>query len=199
MTPLTIGNRTYTTAEVQKVANAFYDMMLVASPETVDIHPGTPLRAAKAFLHIATPPAYEATCFGETNFNGMVIQNGIWIGSLCEHHILPFFGSVTIGYIPGTQNRVIGLSKLARIAKAAAAGLRTQERITDLIADTLMNMDGLSPAGVAVSTRCRHCCMSMRGVNEPNAFTDVQCVRGVFQNDPATRAEFEGRVLHSAV
>jgi GTP cyclohydrolase I len=199
MIQLNIGARSYTPTEVQRVANAFYDMIAVASPHTLEEHPETPLRAAKAFLHITTPPQFTATCFEQADFNGMVIQNGIWIGSLCEHHLLPFFGSVSIGYIPGLQNRIIGLSKLARIAKASAAGLRTQERVTELIASTLMNLEGLSPAGVAVSTRCRHCCMSMRGVHEPNAFTDVQCVKGVFLNDAATRAEFERRIVHAAV
>lgn len=156
----------------------------------------TPERAAKAMLELCCQEPFVMTVFEEEGANEMVLQQGIRIKSLCEHHMLPFFGTVAIAYIPWS-GRVLGLSKLSRLARWAAGGLNTQERITRRILD-VMNAEPLSPAGVAVSIRCYHTCMSLRGVEDCGANTITQAFAGAFETgDP--RAEFLSLVKHSEV
>jgi GTP cyclohydrolase I len=119
-------------------------------------------------------------------YNEMVLVRDIDFYSLCEHHLLPFFGTCHIAYIP--NGRVIGLSKIPRIVDVFARRLQVQERLTSQIADTIETRT--SPLGVAVVMEATHLCMAMRGVEKQNSVTTTSAMRGVFHGDARTRAEF---------
>ena len=120
------------------------------------------------------------------SYNEMVMVRDIDMYSLCEHHLLPFFGKCHVAYIP--DGKVIGLSKIPRIVDMFARRLQVQERLTTEIADMLEAK--LRPLGVAVVIEATHLCMAMRGVQKQNSVTVTSAMRGVFQRDPRTRAEF---------
>jgi len=107
--------------------------------------------------------------------------------STCEHHLVPFFGTAHIGYIPGKDGKVTGLSKLARLVDGMAKRPQVQERLTTQVADALM--ERLDPAGVIVVIEAEHLCMAMRGIRKPGANTITSAVRGVLESSAATRAE----------
>jgi GTP cyclohydrolase I len=116
----------------------------------------------------------------------MVMVRDIEVYSLCEHHMLPFYGRAHVAYVP--DGRIIGLSKLARVVEIFARRLQVQERLTDQIADAVQ--DVLTPAGVGVVLECQHLCMMMRGVEKQNSRTISSALRGSFRDDPRTRDEF---------
>ena len=118
--------------------------------------------------------------------NNMVVLRNIEVFSMCEHHMLPFFGHCHIGYIP--KKKVIGVSKLARIMDCHARRLQIQERLTAQVAGDIMQ--AISPEGVGVVMECRHLCMVMRGVEKQESVMTTSSVLGSFHNDAATRAEF---------
>jgi GTP cyclohydrolase I len=120
------------------------------------------------------------------DYNEMVIVKDIDFYSMCEHHLLPFFGRCHIAYIP--QGRVIGLSKVPRIVDVFARRLQIQERMTSEIAETILHK--IEPLGVAVVLEATHLCMAMRGVEKQNSFAITSAMLGVFQHDARTRAEF---------
>jgi GTP cyclohydrolase IA len=107
--------------------------------------------------------------------------------SLCEHHLIPFFGVAHVAYIPSKHGKITGLSKVVRLVRTAAARLQLQERLTSTIADTLVK--SLEPEGVLVLIKAEHLCMSMRGVRAPGSRVVTSAVRGVFRTNAATRAE----------
>lgn len=171
------------------------------NPLLPEVAVNTPRRSARALLELSTPEAPPTlTCFEEHQESDcLVVQNGIQVVSLCEHHLLPFFGTATVAYLPSRSKhgqRILGLSKLARLVKYVARGPNVQERITQRVVD-LLYQSGLQPVGVGVSLRCHHTCMSIRGVKDINAVTETECLTGVFRSDPAVRAEFLAKVRHS--
>ena len=116
----------------------------------------------------------------------MVVLTGIEFYSLCEHHMLPFFGTAAIGYVPG--EKILGLSKFARVVDVFARRMQVQERMTAKIADALEEI--LEPRGLAVVTRASHLCMMMRGVEKQGSVTVTSAMRGIFREDARTRQEF---------
>lgn len=128
----------------------------------------------------------------EENHESMILVRDIELYSMCEHHMLPFFGRAHMAYIP--DGRIVGLSKLPRIVDVFARRLQVQERLTDQIADAIM--DVLEPLGAGVVIECVHLCMAMRGVEKQNSRTVTSALRGVFRDDEKTRSEFL-RLVHA--
>ena len=122
----------------------------------------------------------------QSDTKGMVIVKDIECYSLCEHHLLPFFGKVHVGYIPG--KKVIGLSKIPRIIDMFARRIQVQERLTQQICDTLESV--LKPKGIGVVMECSHLCMMMRGVEKQHSLAVTSAVKGIFKSDARTRQEF---------
>jgi GTP cyclohydrolase IA len=151
----------------------------------------TPRRVAAMYTELFSgldddPERYLTVTFAAEH-DEMVMVRDIPFASLCEHHMVPFMGKVHLAYIPGDDGRITGLSKLARLVDAYAHRLQVQERMTTQIADTLEKV--LAPRGVLVVVEAEHLCMSMRGVKKPGTLTITSAVRGLFRDDPRTRAE----------
>jgi len=152
----------------------------------------TPSRVLKAWREWCSgygqTPEDILTTFedGAEEVNELVIMRRIPVWSTCEHHLAPFFGEATIGYIP--NGRIVGLSKLVRLTEIFARRLQVQERLTSQIANALM--DYLKPKGAGVVLECRHMCMESRGVRTPGTPTTTSALRGVLFEDPRARAEF---------
>lgn len=151
----------------------------------------TPERVAKAmqFLtqgyEIDAKQILESAIFSE-DYNQMVLVKGIELYSLCEHHMLPFFGKAYIAYVP--NGKIVGLSKFPRLVDAFSRRLQVQERLTNEIMECIDNT--LAPKGVAVVIEAQHLCMQMRGVEKQNSFTTTSAFSGVFMNNEKTRSEF---------
>ena len=151
----------------------------------------TPERVAnmyeELFAGVGKNPADHLEATFAAEHDEMVMVRDIPFASLCEHHLIPFMGRAHVAYIPGDDGRITGLSKLARLVDGYAKRLQVQERMTTEIADAIE--DALKPRGVLVVVEAEHLCMSMRGVKKPGTLTITSAVRGLFRNDPATRAE----------
>jgi GTP cyclohydrolase I len=156
----------------------------------------TPARVARSYREIFAGmtqlPSDVLTTTFEIGHNELILVRDIEVYSTCEHHLAPFYGVAHVGYIPGRDGQVTGLSKLARLVDVFARRLQVQERLTSQIADALVK--NLKPQGVIVVIQCEHLCMSMRGVRRPGSRTITSAVRGQLR-DPATRAEAMGLVL----
>ncbi len=158
----------------------------------------TPTRVAQAyaelFAGLRVDPADVLTTTFEANHEELVLVRDIQVFSLCEHHLLPFHGSAHLGYIPGEDGRITGLSKLARLVDVYARRPQVQERLTSQIADLLM--EKLQPRGVIAVLECEHMCMSMRGIQKAGARTVTSAVRGIFQRVGKVRAEAMSLIIH---
>jgi GTP cyclohydrolase IA len=173
--------------------------LLLAVGEDPD-RPGlqdTPDRVARAYVETFAglgqdPYDVLATTFDEDH-DELVLVKDIPMYSTCEHHLVPFHGVAHIGYIPGEDGRVTGLSKLARLVDVYARRPQVQERMTSQIADALN--DVLKPRGVLVVIEAEHLCMAMRGIRKPGATTVTSAVRGIFRDSAATRSEAMSLVL----
>lgn len=152
----------------------------------------TPGRYVRAMQSLTQGYQVDPTTFlkafedGAEGYTGLVFQGQIQLYSLCEHHMLPFFGVAHVGYIP--KGRIIGLSKIARIVNMYAQRLQVQERLTREIANALDRY--LEPVAVGVVLRCRHMCIEMRGVQKPGTITYTSHLDGAFMEEPEARAEF---------
>ena len=151
----------------------------------------TPARVARAYKETFAGLHEDPTTVLEKTFSEgheeLVLVREIPIYSMCEHHLVPFFGVAHIGYIPGESGKVTGLSKLARLADMYAKRPQVQERLTSQIADALV--EKLDAQAVAVVIEAEHLCMAMRGIRKPGAVTTTSAVRGGFKNNAASRAE----------
>jgi len=143
---------------------------------------------AELFMGLAIDPKEELTVGYELGHREMVIVKDIPFYSMCEHHLLPFYGTVAIGYIPDASGRVVGISKLARVVEIVARRPQIQERLTTQIADAIF--DGIKPDGVGVVIQAEHLCMVMRGIKKPGSTIITSAVRGTFRSKSKTRAEF---------
>ena len=151
----------------------------------------TPARVARAFQEMfaglyTDPDAVLETTFDEQH-DELVLVKQIPMYSTCEHHLVAFHGVAHVGYIPGEDGRITGLSKLARVVDLYAKRPQVQERLTGQVADAIMRK--LKPRGVIVVIEAEHLCMAMRGVRKPGAVTTTSAVRGQFKTDTASRAE----------
>lgn len=151
----------------------------------------TPERVAKALQYLThgygiKPEEILRSAMFKEDYSQMVVVKDIEVYSMCEHHMLPFFGKAHIAYIP--NGHIVGLSKIPRVIDAFARRLQVQERLTNEIRDCIQ--ETLSPAGVAVVIECKHLCMAMRGVQKQNSVTTTSAFTGEFLTNDKTRAEF---------
>jgi len=157
----------------------------------------TPARVARAFRFLTSgyeqdPATILNDALFQVGYDEMVLVKDIDFYSLCEHHLLPFFGRVHIAYIP--DGKIVGLSKLPRLVEMFSRRLQVQERLTTEIAGTIESV--LCPRGVGVVVEAIHLCMMMRGIEKQNTFAITSSMRGAFNADPKTRAEFMELIRH---
>lgn len=169
-------------------ARAVGDLLVALGQDPASDHLlDTPRRVAAAYAELLSPAPFGMTTFpNEEGYDEMVVARDIPFTSLCQHHLLPFTGRAHVAYLPG--ERIVGLSKLARIVEMFARRLQVQERLTAQIADQLEN--ALTPRGVGVVLDAEHSCMSLRGVRATGARTTTSALRGLMREDARTRSEF---------
>ena len=167
---------------------AVHDLLLAlgrdpSSPHLAD----TPRRVAKSFTELLTPREFDLTTFpNDEGYDALVLARSIPVQSLCEHHLLPFTGVAHVGYLPG--DRILGLSKLARVVELFARDLQVQERLTVQVANWLQ--EHLAPRGVGVVIEAEHMCMSLRGVQAKGSRTVTSALHGLMREDARSREEF---------
>ena len=182
----------YNEEKVEKVADCFGQMISLLDEDAGrEGLVKTPLRAAKAFQFLThgyelDPDEILKSALFQEDYQQIVVVKDIEIYSLCEHHVLPFFGKAHVGYIP--NGTIVGLSKIPRVVDAYARRLQLQERLTTQIKDCLQRV--LNPRGVAVVIEAQHLCMSMRGVQKQNAMMTTSEFTGAFLKNTNTRQEF---------
>jgi GTP cyclohydrolase I len=173
-----------------------YAEILSSLPAEGDGLKDTPKRAAKALEELTSgyredPCKHLQVTFPAEGYDEVVALRGVKFVSLCEHHMLPFVGTAALAYLPG--DRIVGLSKLARVVTGYAKRLQVQERLTRQVVEGLV--DTLAPRGAAVVIRAHHSCMGIRGACQPGAEMATVALRGVFRDDAAARAEVMGLLL----
>jgi GTP cyclohydrolase I len=152
----------------------------------------TPQRVAEMYAELFQgmdkDPKADLEVGFELGHREMVVLKDIPFYSMCEHHLLPFYGVAHVGYIPNAEGRIVGISKLARVVETIARRPQVQERMTTEIADAID--EGIKPAGVAVVIQAEHLCMTMRGIKKPGSNVITSAIRGAFRKRSASRAEF---------
>src|SRR5947199_2344658 len=176
------------TVDISAAEHAVADLLVALGHDPTTEHlADTPRRVAKAFAEMLTPREFDLTTFpNDEHYDELVLARYIPFQSLCEHHLLPFHGVAHVGYIPG--DRILGLSKLARVVEMFARDLQVQERLTQQVADALQ--EHLAPKGVGVVIEAEHLCMSLRGVRATGALTVTSSLHGLLREEPKTRQEF---------
>jgi GTP cyclohydrolase I len=176
--------------DVDAAETAVRDLLVALGQDPDSEHlRDTPRRVALAYEEFLTPEPFVPTTFpNDEGYDELVLVRHIPFHSLCEHHLLPFSGVAHVGYLPA--ERILGLSKLARVVEHFARGLQVQERLTKQIGDWLE--DRLAPKGVGVVLEAEHLCMSLRGVEAVGSRTVTSSLHGLVRDDPRTRAEFLG-------
>ncbi|SDI33416.1 GTP cyclohydrolase I [Actinokineospora alba] len=167
---------------------AVADLLIALGRDPASEHlADTPRRVARAYAEMLTPREFNLTTFpNDEGYDELVLAKSIPVQSLCEHHLLPFQGVAHVGYLPG--ERILGLSKLARVVELFARDLQVQERLTKQVADWLQHH--LDPKGVGVVIEAEHLCMSLRGVRAAGARTVTSALQGALREDPRSRQEF---------
>jgi GTP cyclohydrolase I len=181
----------YNTAKTESISGHYKDILaqLGENPEREGLLK-TPERVAKSLQYLThgydlNPSEILRSAMFKEDYSQMVVVKDIEVYSMCEHHMLPFFGKAHVAYIP--NGHIVGLSKIPRIVDAFARRLQVQERLTNEIRDCIQ--ETLNPAGVAVVIECQHLCMAMRGIQKQNSVTTTSAFTGEFAKDK-TRAEF---------
>jgi GTP cyclohydrolase I len=174
--------------DLARAEGAVADLLTALGQDTNDEHTrDTPRRVAAAYAELLTPRAFNLTTFpNDEGYDELVLARDIPFHSLCQHHMLPFKGIAHVGYLPG--ERILGLSKLARVVELFARGLQVQERLTKQVADWLQEQ--LAPKGVGVVMEAEHLCMSLRGVQAAGSRTVTSALHGLLRSDQRSRAEF---------
>jgi GTP cyclohydrolase I len=180
--------RTRTAVDPAAAERAVGDLLRALGRDPREPHlADTPRRVADAYAELLSPPPFDLTTFpNDEGYNELVMATSIPVQSLCEHHLLPFTGVAHIGYLPG--ERILGLSKLARVLDLFARDLQVQERLTQQVADWLQ--ENLNPRGVGVVLEAEHLCMSLRGVRARGARTTTSALHGLLREDARSRQEF---------
>lgn len=174
--------------DLEKVERAVADLLVAlgrdpSSPHLLD----TPRRVAHSYAELLTPGEFDFTTFpNDEGYDELVLARSIPVQSLCEHHLLPFRGVAYVGYLPG--ERILGLSKLARVVELFSRDLQVQERLTKQVADWLQ--EHLAPKGVGVVIEAEHMCMSLRGVRASGSRTVTSTLHGLLRTDLRSRQEF---------
>jgi GTP cyclohydrolase I len=176
------------TVDVDAAQRAIVDLLTALGHDPTGDHlADTPRRVANAFAEMLTPSSFNLTTFpNDERYDELVLVRDIPFHSLCRHHLLPFKGVAHVGYLPG--DRILGLSKLARVVELFARDLQVQERLTTQVAGWLE--DQLAPKGVGVVLEAEHLCMSLRGVHASGSRTVTSCLHGLLRDDVRSRAEF---------
>jgi GTP cyclohydrolase IA len=174
--------------DLRAAERAVADLLVALGQDPDDEHTlETPRRVASAFAEMLTPRPFNPTTFpNDEGYEELVLARDIPFHSLCQHHMLPFKGVAHVGYLPG--DRILGLSKFARVVELYARGLQVQERLTKQVADWLQ--DHLEPKGVGVVLEAEHLCMSLRGVEATGSLTVTSALHGLLRADQRSRAEF---------
>ncbi|UOZ11979.1 MULTISPECIES: GTP cyclohydrolase I FolE [unclassified Amycolatopsis] len=174
--------------DLHAAERAVADLLRALGKDPTSEHLGdTPRRVANAYAEMLRPRDFKLTTFpNDEGYDELVLAKSIPVQSLCEHHMLPFRGVAHVGYLPG--ERILGLSKLARVVELFARDLQVQERLTKQVADWLQ--EHLAPKGVGVVIEAEHLCMSLRGVRASGALTVTSSLHGLVREEPKTRQEF---------
>jgi GTP cyclohydrolase IA len=174
--------------DVEAARRAVADLLVALGRDPASAHlADTPARVAHAYAEMLSPREFDLTTFpNDEGYDELVLVRGIPVQSLCEHHLLPFHGVAHVGYLPG--ERILGLSKLARVVELFARDLQVQERLTKQVADWLRHH--LAPQGVGVVVEAEHMCMSLRGVRAAGSRTVTSTLHGLLREDARSRQEF---------
>ena len=174
--------------DLDKATRAVADLLdALGVDRTLDGLEATPARVARAYAEMLSPETFHITTFSnDEGYDELVVARAIPFASLCEHHLLPFAGFAHVGYLP--KERLLGLSKLARVADHFSRRLQVQERLTAQVANFIA--ETVQPKGVGVVIEAEHLCMSLRGVRAGGSKTVTSALKGLVRDDPRTRSEF---------